>query len=67
MINMTPVTHEILSRDLTGRTRLIDGVEHVEIVTEEFVSGGIAGRSLDTTWSWVPKGKENLRGELDND
>lgn len=56
---------EILSRQITGRTKIIDGVEHVERITEEFVEGGLGGRHLDTTWEWVPKGKENLRGELD--
>jgi hypothetical protein len=58
-------TREILSRQLTGKAKTIDGVEHVERQTEELVSGGMSGRVLETTWDWVPKGKENLRGERD--
>jgi hypothetical protein len=58
-------TTEILSRQLTGKSKLIDGVEHVERITEVMISGGFTGCVLETTWEWVPKGKENLRGELD--
>ena len=55
----------ILRRELTGRRKVIDGIECEEVVTEAYHERhGLAGAEMSTTWDWLPVGQADLRGEL---